>query len=320
MVLSHQRPAALIDRITDTADRAATLARRIRIPARWAPLLLTSPALVLLAVFVLMPVIVVAALSLFNYDLLAGTTSYVGLGNYRTSLSNGQLQQGIWHTLLYWLLTVPAIVGLGLAIAVAINTLTHGRSLWRTAYFLPAAATLAAMSVVWAWMFYPTSGVIDSTIGRLTGVTDWLDSTTLALPAVAIVGSWQGIGSSMIMCLAGLNNVNPDLLEAARLDRAGAWARLCHVTLPALGPALVFSIIVATRNSLSVFDQIQVMTQGGPVQSSATLSFLMWQRAITFSDIGGGSVISLTLLGLVLAATALQLRSFGRRWESAGRR
>ncbi|MGW3955981.1 carbohydrate ABC transporter permease [Streptomyces sp. NPDC004752] len=321
MAVSREpRPPSLSERVAYAANRAGTGARRIRIPARWAPLLLMSPALVLLGTFVLVPVVVVALLSLFDYDLLAGTTHYVSLGNYRTALSGGQLQQGIRHTLLYWLLTVPSIVGLGLAISLAINTLTRGRSFWRTAYFLPAASTLAAMSVVWTWAFYPTSGVIDSALGRLTGTTDWLHSTTLALPAVAIVGSWQGIGSSMIMCLAGLNNVNPDLLEAARLDRAGAWARLWHVTLPALGPALVFSIVVATRNSLSVFDQIQVMTQGGPVRSSTTLSFLMWQRAITFGDIGGGSVISLTLLGLVLAATFLQMRSFGARWESAGRR
>jgi multiple sugar transport system permease protein len=124
----------------------------------------------------------------------------------------------------------------------------------------------------------------------------------------------------MIMFLAGLNNVNPDLLEAARLDQAGAWQRFWHVSFPALGPALAFATVVATRNALSVFDQVQVMTQGGPVGSSTTLSFLMWQQAITFGNLGVGSVISVLLLLLVLAATFVQLRGFGRRWETAGTR
>lgn len=276
--------------------------------------------MVLLLVFVIVPVAVVSLLSLFRYDLLGGTNTYVGLGNYRAALDNGQLVGALWHTVLYTVITVPVIVVAGLLVALGINSLTRGAGIWRTVYFMPAAATLAGMSVVWSWLFYPTTGVIDTTIGAMTGWRDWLNSTTLALPSVAIVGSWQGIGSSMIMLLAGLSNVNPDLHEAARLDRAGRWQRFWHVTFPALGPALVFAVIVATRDSLRVFDQIQVMTQGGPVRSSTTVSFLMWQRAITFSDIGGGSVISLMLLGLVLVTTFAQLRTFGRRWETAGSR
>ncbi|MER6526098.1 sugar ABC transporter permease [Streptomyces sp. NPDC001508] len=294
--------------------------RAFRVPAALAPLILMSPAMVLLLVFVVVPVAVVSVLSLFRYDLLGGTSTFVGAGNYRAVMDNGQLAQALWHTVLYTLITVPVTVVVGLLVALGINAVTRGSGVWRTVYFMPAAATLAGMSVVWSWLFYPGTGVVDATIGAVTGWRDWLDSTTLALPAVAIVGSWQGIGSSMIMLLAGLNNVNPDLHEAARLDRAGRWHRFWHVTFPALGPALVFAVIVATRDALRVFDQIQVMTQGGPVRSSTTLSFLMWQRAITFSDIGGGSVISLVLLGLVLVTTFAQLRAFGRRWETAGSR
>ncbi|MGW3951204.1 carbohydrate ABC transporter permease [Streptomyces sp. NPDC004752] len=274
----------------------------------------------LLALFVIIPLVVVAVLSLFHYQLLAGTSSFAGLDNYRTVLSNGSLQQALWHTVLYAVITVPVIVVVGLLTALGINSVSRGSSLWRTAFFMPAASTLAAMSVVWTWMFYPSSGVVDSTLGGVLGWTDWLNSTTLALPAMAVVGSWQGIGSAMIMFLAGLSNVSPAVVEAARLDHAGAWSRFWHVTLPALGPSLVFAIVVATRDSLRVFDQIQVMTQGGPVNSSTTLSFLMWQRAVTFSDIGGGSAISLVLLALVLLTTFAQLRTFGRRLEDAGAR
>ncbi|MFB1298489.1 carbohydrate ABC transporter permease [Mycobacterium sp. pW049] len=268
----------------------------------------------------LLPVGIVAVLSLYEYDLLAGTSHFDGWGNYEAVLRGSELQQAVARTVLYALLTVPTIVVVGLVLALGVNSLARGAAVWRTAYFVPAASTLAAMSVVWTWLFYPVDGVIDATVGAVAGWQGWLNSTQLAMPAVAVVGSWQGIGAAMVMFLAGLNNVNPDLVDAARLDRAGSWQRFWHVTFPALGPALVFAVVVATGDALRVFDQIQVMTGGGPARATTTLSYLMWERAITFSDIGGGAVISLVLLALVLIVTFAQLCSFGRRWEEAGRR
>lgn len=276
--------------------------------------------MVFLALFVLIPLVVVAVLSLFHYNILAGTSTFIGVENYSTLWQNGELRDALLHTFLYTVISVPAIVVIGLLAALGINAIGRGASFWRTVYFMPAASTLAAMSVVWTWMFYPQAGVIDETIGRLTGLTGWLQSESLALPATAVVGSWQGIGSAMIMFLAGLSNVSPQVLEAARLDRARTLSRFWHAILPALGPSFVFAVIVATRDSLRVFDQIQVMTQGGPVGSTTTLSFLMWQRAITFGDVGGGSAISIVLLALVLIATFAQLRTFGKRLEEAGTR
>jgi multiple sugar transport system permease protein len=321
MTLRHRQDTLRREIVSgDGARKPDRPPRRLRVPARLVPVVLLAPALALLSVFVLLPMIAVIGLSLFDYNLLAGTTQYVGLANYHMALQTGELQQALSHTLLYWLLTVPAIVGLGLLAALGINSLARGQAFWRTVYFLPTASTLAAMSIVWAWMFYPDTGLVDETIGRLTGLTGWLNSTTLALPAVAIVGVWQATGVSVIMFLAGLSNVNPDVLDAARLDRAGSWHRFWHVTFPALGPSLVFTTVLATKSALSVFDQIQVMTQGGPAQSSTTLSFLMWQQAITFNDVGVGSVISVVLLVVVILATFAQLRSFGRRWEQAGAR
>lgn len=292
----------------------------MRWPAWLPPVILLTPGVGLLVLFVLAPLVVVLVLSLYNYNLLAGTSTFVGVDNYRRILENGDLLGALWNTLLYTLISVPVVLTIALLAALGITYVGRGSTFWRTAYFMPAASTLAAMAAVWGWMFYPKTGVVDATLGVITGWTDWLNSTTLALAAVALVGSWQSIGFALIMFLAGLNNVNPSVLEAAKLDRAGAWSRLWHVIIPALGPALVFSIVVSTRDALRVFDQIQVMTQGGPVGSSSTLSFLMWQRAIKFNDFGGGSVISVVLLLLVLIVTFLQLRTFGRRLEEQGSR
>lgn len=278
------------------------------------------PAVTWLTAVVVVPVVIVVGLAFFRYDPLTGTSEYVGLDNFERVLANGSLRRATVQTLAYTVLTVPVIVGLGLGIAVAIHHVARGAAWWRAVYFLPAASTLAGMSVVWRWMFYPDAGVVDSTVGRLSGAADWLNSSSLAIPAVAVVGSWQGVGSAVIMFLAGLSGVPRDLLEAAALDGARPWSRFWHVTWPALGPATAFALVVTTRDALRVFEQVSVMTDGGPTGHSETLAFLMWRRGIYYNDIGGASVINLVLLAFVLVTIAAQMRFVGRRWEQAGSR
>lgn len=288
----------------------------LRVP----PVVLLAPAYALLFVLVVVPVLIVVVLSLFDYDPLLGTAEFVGVDNFTRVFSSAQFRKALTNTAIYMLLTVPVTLVASLLLAVGIHSLQWGSTLWRSVYFLPVASTLAAMSVVWRWLFYPGSGLIDTTVGRVIGIDDWLHSTTWALPAVAVVGSWEGIGFAMVMFLAGLSSVPAHLHEAARLDGAGAWRRFWHVTWPALGPSVVFTLIITTRNALRVFDQVQVMTEGDPVNSSATLSYILWERGITFLDIGGGAVITLALLVLILGVTALQLVTVGLRWERAGTR
>jgi multiple sugar transport system permease protein len=288
----------------------------LRVPAT----VLLAPAYALLLVLVVIPVLIVVVLSLFDYDPLLGTADFVGTGNFTRVLGSEQFRKALANTAIYMVLTVPTTLVVSLLLAVGIHSLRWGGAIWRSLYFLPVASTLAAMSVVWRWLFYPGSGMVDSTVGRVLGIDDWLHSTTWALPAVAVVGSWEGIGFAMVMFLAGLASVPSHVHEAARLDGAGAWSRFWHVTWPALGPSVVFTLIITTRNALRVFDQVQVMTEGGPVNSSATLSYILWERGITFLDIGGGSVITLALLVLILAVTMLQLVTVGLRWERAGSR
>ncbi|PZF82209.1 carbohydrate ABC transporter permease [Jiangella anatolica] len=282
--------------------------------------LLLVPAYVLLALTVVAPVLVVIVLSLFDYDPLLGTADFVALDNFGRVLSSDEFGRALVNTAIYLILTVPVTLTASMLVALGIHSLSWGGTLWRNVYFLPVASTLAAMAVAWRWLFYGGSGVVDATVGRVLGVEDWLHSTTLALPAVAVVGTWENVGFAVVMFLAGLSAVPPQLLEAARLDGAGAWSRFWHVTWPALGPAVVFTLIITTRNALKVFDQVRVMTEGGPVNSSTTLSYLLWERGIRFLDVGGGSVITLVLLALILGVTAIQLGTVGLRWERAGTR
>jgi multiple sugar transport system permease protein len=277
---------------------------------------LTGPAMLLMGVFVLAPVALVLVLTVFDYDPITQVFQFVGLRNFQRVLPSREL----WRATVYTAITVPVTAGGGLLAALLIHGVSRGAGWWRSAYFLPVAATLTAMSVVWRFLFYPDSGLIDATVGGWFGVRDWLESTSLALPAVAVVGSWAGLGSAVVLFLAGLSAVPAHLHEVATLDGAGGWHRFWAVTWPALGPATVFVLVLSMRDALRVFDQVRVMTNGGPLNSSQTLSVLLWQRGIQFLDIGGSSVVNLVLLVILLGATWVQLRTFGRRWEAAGSR
>lgn len=277
------------------------------------PLVLGGPAAALIGLFVLLPLLVVGVLSAFSYDPFTQALHFTGLANFERILTSADLRQALVNTLVYVTLTVPVSVALGVVVALAINRVSAGGGLWRVAYFLPAASTLAAMSVVWRWMFYPNSGMVDSTIGQMLGMRDWLNSSTLALPALAVVGNWQALGTMVVLFLAGLTAVSPRLAEAARLDGASAWHRFWNVTWPALRPTTAFALVVATRDSLRAFDHIRVMTDGGPINHTTTLAYLEWERGVRYLDIGGGSVINLILLLLVLVLAAVQLPGYWRR-------
>lgn len=294
------------------------------LPRRWLsrrlePYVFVSPLIVLIGIFVLAPGVLTVALMFFNVDILAGTWKFTGLRNIQQAIGRGEIANSIVVTIEYALLTVPPSMVLGLLVALGINGLRAGGSFWRAAYFLPVAATLVAMSIVWRWMFLARRGLVDQTVGKWLGLTDWLNSTDLSLPAVALVGNWQQIGFVAIVYLAGLAGVPKHLLEAARIDGASAWHRFWHVTWPALGPATVFAAVISSIQALRIFDTIATMTKGGPAASSETLTYLLWKRGIYYFDIGGGAVVTVVLLAFALLATWIQKRA-SRRLERAGSR
>ncbi|MGW4125226.1 carbohydrate ABC transporter permease [Nocardia sp. NPDC004711] len=282
--------------------------------------MLCGPFLVFLGVFVILPTVSTLVLSLFEWHLVGGSPRFTGLEAFRRVLGSDELRQALINTLLYSIFTVPAITVLGLLIALTMHSLRRGKVLWRTLYFLPFASTLVTMSIVWKWMFYPNRGLIDSTMGTMFGVTDWLSSPWLALPAVAVVGVWHQLGYAVVLFLAGLANVPTAHLEAARLDGANAWHRFWHVQWPALGPTTVFAVVISTISALRVYDTVAMMTAGGPVGATTTLGYELYRRGIFYQDISGGSVISVVLLLTVLLVTLVQMRSFGSRLSVAGAR
>jgi multiple sugar transport system permease protein len=216
-------------------------------------------------------------------------------------------------------LTVPMSLVLGMCCALAINRVSFARSFWRTAFFLPTAATLVAMAVAWRVVLAP-GGPFDVTVGHVLGTTDWLNNYQLALPAVAIVGVWQQFGYNAVLFAAGLSTVPQEPLEAATLDGANAWRRFWQVMLPMMGPTVVFAIVTSTMTALRAFDQIQVMTGGGPGNSTRTLPLMMFQRGLSFLDIGGGAVLATVMLALVMIITIVQVRRLRRLEENGSTR
>lgn len=293
---------------------------RFRIRAWVAPYVLIAPGFALIGVFVIVPMLAAIPLSLVKWNLLSGSVRFVGSANYATALSNGELLGGLRRTLLYVAMTVPVSVALGLLIALAINAVAHGRWLWRMVFFLPTASMLAVMSIVWRWLFYPQTGLVAALLSPIAGDTAWLSSRSLALPALAIVGNWHSTAFTVMIFLAGLASVPTRLHDAAAIDGASSWSRFWHVTWPALGPTTLFAVVVSTIAGLRVFDQVSVMTQGGPNEASATLAYEIWRRGVQFLDIGGASALTVTLVVLVIGAAMIQLVGLRRSLESRGRR
>jgi ABC-type sugar transport system permease subunit len=302
------RPAGLVARIKDPF---ATRLRRRRILVAYTFML---PSLIVLAVFMFYPLIRAAILSFTNYSVF-GVTKYVGLSNYITLLHNSQFWGDLVNTVYYAGVTTPVSVALALALALLLNRRgLPGRGVLRAAIFLPAVVSLAVAAIPFRLMFTPSIGLITYWLGAI-GVhsTDWLDSTTLAMPAVIIVGVWKNVGFYMVIYLAGLQTIPKEFYEAARIDGASAWQRFRNVTWPLLSNTTMFVTIIALIASFQAFDQIFVMTQGGPAFSTETLVMLIYREGFQQFQMGYASAIGYVLVLIILLFSLFQMRYFNRR-------
>lgn len=280
---------------------------------------LLAPAVALVLAFVVAPLVVVIGLAFFDVNLIAGTARFVGFDNFATEATHPEFLNSLRNTLVYGVLTVVPSILLGLVFAVVINALSRGQGFWRTVYFMPVATTLVAMSAVWRWLFKADTGVVDQILAPL-GVHNWLGDPNLALGAVAIVGNWHQIGLVTVLYLAALGTLPRDQYESATLDGAGAWNRFLHVTWPGLGPTTVFAFILCCSSALQAYDVIAAMTQGGPLGSTETLTYVIWLRGVNYFDIGRAAVLSIALLALSVIATLVQRSRTFQRLEQAGTR
>ncbi|CAM4035710.1 sugar ABC transporter permease [Paenibacillus alkaliterrae] len=271
-------------------------------------LLFTLPALVPLTVFWLAPLVYVFYLSFTEWDFMSPEKPFVGWSNYKELFDNPAFYDALRVTLLFCAgNVVPTLVG-GLALALLLNWKLAGSSLYRLLVFSPWVTPTVAVSIVWSWIFEPDVGLANTVLNALGfDSVGWLQDPKWAMAGVLIVTVWKSVGWAMVFYLVALKNVPSDLLEAAALDGANERQKFFRVTLPLISPTTFFLFIVLTIESLQAYDQINVLTQGGPSGTTRTLLYLYYQSAFESFNVGQASSVAIVL---VFCCVALSLIAY----------
>ncbi len=294
------------------APRAAVSTRETREAITF--LLFVAPNLILLALFSYWPLVQSAYLSFVEWDMISPDKFWVGLDNWRFVLADKTFHQVLRNTLVFTLGSVGLTLVLGLMIALLLNQQLAWRSGARTILFAPTVLPGAAIALVWVYMFDPSWGLLRAVLSWFSIASPrWLTDPQWAMTAVIIVYVWKNVGYSVVIFLAGLQGIPKELYEAARVDGAGAWHRFRHVTVPGLGPISFFLLITSILGSFQAFDIIRVMTNGGPVNATATLIYQLYLEGFFAFHAGRAGVYALVLFGFMLILTAAQLRFVERK-------
>ena len=279
--------------------------------AGWA---MSSPALAAILLFFVLPAIASLFLSFTDFDIYAladiGNLRFVGLQNYERLLENPLFWKAITNSLLFVAVGTPFIVALSLLAAMLVNSrwLTW-RPVWRVALFAPYVTTLVATAVVWRYLLHTRYGLLNYLLSFF-GVPPvaGLGSPTASLPAILLFVGWKTFGYNMIIFLAALQTVPRELDEAARIDGAGWFTRLRHVTLPAIAPTLLLVSVLTVAGMFQLFAEPYVMTQGGPAQSTVTILYFMYEEGFKWWNLGSGAAVAFLLFLCILAVTLVQFR------------
>lgn len=269
------------------------------------------PSGVALAVFTVWPIAQALWISLHDWSFLSNTHAFLGVGNYVELLGDDRFWNAMRVTGVYTMGAVPLQIGLALLVALALNERLCGLAGLRAAYFLPVISSLAIMAIVWSFLLDPNVGVIAGWMSSL-GMRrlDVLNDVTLALPAIVLVGIWKNLGFSMVILLAGLQGIPREHYEAASIDGAGRWDRFRHITIPGLRHTMLFVVVISVIASLQVFDQIFVMTRGGPLFATESIVTYLYYQGFELFRMGYASALATVLFLVILAVSALQLRVF----------
>lgn len=274
-------------------------------------LAMVSPAVLLFTLFLLVPVGLTVVLSFTNARLISpNPPRFLGLENFvRAFADDPTFLRSLVNTFVFAAVVVPVQSALGLALAVLVNTGVRGVTAFRTMIFMPVVTSMVVVSILWSFL-YKDDGLINSALSMITGGADvtiaWLQEPGTALPAIILLSIWQAVGFHMIIWLSGLQTIDPALYEAADLDGAGGWKKFRFVTWPGLRAIRIFVLVTITIAALGLFVQVDVMTQGGPLDSTTSLVYHAVRRGYREQDMGYGAAISLIFFVLVLAISLLQ--------------
>lgn len=281
-----------------------------------------APALGAMLIFFFLPVAGALLLSLTDFDIYSladpSNARFVGLGNFARLLRDPVFWKALSNTTLFVLVCGPLTLLVALAAALLVNSkLTRFKGLFRTAYFAPVVTTLVAVATVWRYLYHPRFGLLNRFLETLGfAPIDWLGDPRWALASIILLSIWKNFGYDVIVLVAGLNSIPESLHEAARLDGAGFWAQLRHVTLPMLMPSLFFCGVITTIGYFQIFSEPYVMTNGGgPVNATLTMVLLMYKQGFRWWSMGYASTVAFVLCAVILAVSAL-FRRLQRRSEA----
>ncbi|MET3767435.1 multiple sugar transport system permease protein [Marisediminicola sp. UYEF4] len=273
-------------------------------------LTMLAPGVLLLVVFIFVPALLAFGLAFTNARLVSPyPASFSGLENFARLFADEAFFRALLNVAYFAIVVVPLQAGLALVMALLINVQTKGTTFFRTVYFLPVVTSMVVVSLLWLFM-YRQDGLVNIIIGRLSfGLIegpDWLNDTATSMPAIILMSVWQGVGFHMIIWLSGLQTISAELYEAADIDGVTRWQRFRYITWPGLSATRSLILVTITIGALSLFTQVSVMTQGGPLNSTTTVVYEAVESGFRQQETGYASAISLVFFAIVLAIAAIQ--------------
>ncbi len=281
-------------------------------------LLFLLPSLLVLGVFNFYPIGVVFKLSFFKWDNLSKVKTFIGLDNYLTLLQSDRFWNSLTVTFEYTVVVTVISIALGLILAVLLNNrFLLGKSAWRSMFFLPVVTPTVAAAMVWILLFNPGFGFVNVAL-RALGIQglNWLADKTWALPTVMSLGIWRRLGFTLILYLAALQGLSKDYYESAEVDGASGLQRFFYITVPLLRSTTIMLVILGVIDSFLVFDQVMVLTRGGPANATEVIGMFMYSNSFSLFKLGYGSAISVVMFLVVAFFTLMQWRFVG--FGSAG--
>ncbi len=273
------------------------------------------PSFIPLLAFTLGPMLASAGISLLRWDLLR-PPRFIGLENYANALADASFRAAVGHTIVFIIGYLPLVYVGGLGLALLLNQRLRGSAFFRSVYFLPVVTSWVVVALMWRWLLNPQSGIVNSALALvgLAGPGWWADPAW-AMPSVIIASAWKDLGFVMVLLLAGLQSIPDEYYEAAQVDGASRWARFRYITLPLLSPTTFFVLVISLINNFQLFDQVWVMTGGGPAGATSVVVEQIVRHAFSYNQMGYAAAMSWLLFAAILVVTLIQFR-FQRRWVS----
>ncbi|MTH62170.1 carbohydrate ABC transporter permease [Paracoccus litorisediminis] len=287
--------------------------KEVSFQQNWSAYAFLAPALVILFMSLLLPAAATLVMSFTDVSFLH-PTNWVGFDNYIKLLADEKFGQAVANTIHYTLGVTFPTMALGMLAAVALNRKVPGRIAFRTIFYLPVLTSLIAAAVVWAYLYEPYAGPLNNALAGL-GLTPrpWLQDPSLALNSLIVMAIWRDFGTAMIIYLAGLQDIPNDVYEAARLDGAPPHKIFFRITVPMLSSVTFYLLIILIVQTFQVFGAIYVMTQGGPLGSTETVVYQMYQTAFAHTEFGYGAAMSTVLFLTILAFSLIGTRIMKRK-------